>query len=101
MQMRDGQYHWAFHVKCAQELYESYQESEYWEVAREPPAGVTLNVVRAAKSDRLVEVLNLEQRSVCICSGNQGGNVTENVIKGGGPRRLWPAAGGRISNGAF
>ena len=34
------------------QLYESYQESSYYALIGDPPPGTTLNIVRAAKSDR-------------------------------------------------
>ena len=49
---RQGKFWWSFDVKCAQQLYESYQTSDYWDLINSPPAGVTIHLVRAAKSDR-------------------------------------------------
>ena len=49
---RQGKFWWSFDVKCAQQLYQSYQTSDYWDLLNSPPAGVTINLVRAAESDR-------------------------------------------------
>lgn len=52
--MKKGAYEWTFDIKCAQQLYDSYQESEYWDIFKRPVEGVKLNIVRAAQSDRWV-----------------------------------------------
>ena len=53
-----GQFSWTFDIKCAKELYQSYQDNEYWDLVQSPPAGVQLNIVRAAQSDRSASVVS-------------------------------------------
>lgn len=47
-----GKYTWTFDINCAKQLYQSYQESQYWKLVEAPPEGVQLNIVRAENSDR-------------------------------------------------
>lgn len=47
-----GQLKWAFNISGAAAMYESYRQMSYWDLVASPPPGVTLNIVRAAKSDR-------------------------------------------------
>lgn len=43
---------WTFDIKCAKELYDSYQEKEFWDIMNNPVKDVKLNIVRAERSDR-------------------------------------------------
>lgn len=59
LQPHEGQYRWTFDITCAKELYQSYQDSQYWHLVESPPEGLQLNLVRAANSDRSVDILSL------------------------------------------
>jgi len=39
-------------VHGAKDMFESYNSLDYWGLLRDPPAGCTLNVLRAERSDR-------------------------------------------------
>eukprot|EP01027_Heterolobosea_sp_BB2_P012105 GEZU01017565.1.p1 GENE.GEZU01017565.1~~GEZU01017565.1.p1 ORF type:complete len:268 (+),score=53.49 GEZU01017565.1:265-1068(+) len=43
---------WRFNLDAMQEMYESYKNSCMWELLESPPAGTTINYVRAANSSR-------------------------------------------------
>lgn len=58
LQVRHRKYWWTFDIKCAQQLYLSYQQSEYWDLVDSPPEGVSLNLVRAENSDRCFPALH-------------------------------------------
>lgn len=47
-----GKLKWAFNIDGAIGMYDSYKENSYWGLLEQPPEGTTLNIVRAAKSDR-------------------------------------------------
>lgn len=47
-----GKLKWGFDIEGAIGMYESYKDNSYWDVLAKPPMGTTLNIVRAAKSDR-------------------------------------------------
>lgn len=47
-----GGFGWAFNVEGAVGMYRSYRSSSYWDLLAAPPAGVSINVVRALRSDR-------------------------------------------------
>ncbi len=46
-----------FNLAGAASMLVSYRASEYWDLLAAPPPGVTINVVRAARSDRRVMCL--------------------------------------------
>lgn len=50
-----GKLRWGFDIDGAIGMYESYKVNSYWDVLAKPPKGTTLNIVRAAKSDRCVD----------------------------------------------
>ncbi|GAB4821722.1 hypothetical protein N2152v2_008768 [Parachlorella kessleri] len=45
-------YTWTFNVEGAQQMFEAYCRTDYFPLLRSPPAGITINMLRAAKSDR-------------------------------------------------
>ena len=57
----------------------SYRASEYWDLLAAPPCGVTVNVVRAARSDRRVPCL-----AQSSCASRRGcprlGHVAESDV---------------------
>ena len=52
---RHGKLRWGFDIDGAIGMYESYKVNSYWDVLAKPPKGTTLNIVRAAESDRCVD----------------------------------------------
>lgn len=48
----DGRLEWGFDITGAMAMYESYRETDYLPLLASPPAGITLNVLRAGASDR-------------------------------------------------
>ena len=50
-----GKLTWSFNVHGAKDMFESYNSLDYWGLLQDPPAGCTLNVVRAECSDRQVQ----------------------------------------------
>ena len=47
-----GKLTWSFNVHGAKDMFESYNSLDYWGLLQDPPAGCTLHVVRAERSDR-------------------------------------------------
>lgn len=43
---------WIFNVEGAYEMFTSYRKTDYWSVLEQPPKGMHIEIVRAAKSDR-------------------------------------------------
>lgn len=63
-----GKFSWTFDVKCAQQLYQSYQERQYWDLVESPPQALQINLVRAAESDRLVLAMHTATTAMCQAS---------------------------------
>jgi len=52
---------WLFDIEGAQALYDSYLRADLWAVAREPPTGVEVHVVRATRSAAWADAHAMEQ----------------------------------------
>lgn len=75
-----GGLQWAFSVEGAAGMYRSYRTSSYWHLLARPPPGVTINVVRALRSDRW-DLGTLERLEAA-------------ALRSGGGTRVWEIDGG-------
>ncbi|KAK9815258.1 hypothetical protein WJX72_000795 [[Myrmecia] bisecta] len=82
----DGQYRWAFNIKGAADMLDSYYHSDYWDLVEAPPPGVAIHHVRAANSDRWTvpakERLQAAQQKAA--EANTGGTFTAHLLPDAG-----------------
>lgn len=84
-----GKLKWGFNIEGASDMYQSYQESSYWDLVQQPPKGTALHIVRAEKSDRwtretMAQLQKAEHAAAVHASSGNGGRLHTHVLSNAG-----------------